>query len=405
MAWTLSVTELNDYVRRAIAGDPTLRFIQLRGEISDCKSYASGHLYFVLKDEQSRIQCVLYRQYAQKLPFTPENGMKVLLTGSVGLYTASGTYQFYAESMKPDGIGELYLRYEALKAKLLKEGLFDVSVKKQLPLLPRKIGVVTSRSGAVIHDIATVTRRRFPGIQIILRSSLVQGEGAAQDIANGINELSALPDIDVIIVGRGGGSMEDLWAFNEEIVVRAIYACPIPVVSAVGHEVDVTLSDLAADVRAATPSAAAELCVPEKTALSETVLKLRQRLENAGKNLILQKKNNVILTQKRLDAQHPLVRLRDTRATAVRLTQQLKAAADQRLIREKARLDILSNKLSALGPRQAMNRGYAIAMGKGKVLTSVRDIPEEISVLFADGSVSAQVLQVREEDPFGEHRT
>ena len=202
MPWTLSVSELNDYVRRALASDPALRFVSLRGEISDFKRYASGHWYFTLKDDESRIQCVCYRQYASQIQFQPENGMKVILNGAVGLYTVSGAYQFYAESMTLDGVGELYLKFEALKAKLMKEGLFDVSRKRPLPLMPRAIGVVTSRSGAVIHDIATVTRRRFPAMQIILRPAQVQGEGAAEDIAAGIEEIAQLPQVDVIIVGR-----------------------------------------------------------------------------------------------------------------------------------------------------------------------------------------------------------
>ena len=305
MPWTLSVSELNDYVRRALASDPALRFVSLRGEISDFKRYASGHWYFTLKDDESRIQCVCYRQYASQIQFQPENGMKVILNGAVGLYTVSGAYQFYAESMTLDGVGELYLKFEALKAKLMKEGLFDVSRKRPLPLMPRAIGVVTSRSGAVIHDIATVTRRRFPAMQIILRPAQVQGEGAAEDIAAGIEEIARLPQVDVIIVGRGGGSLEDLWAFNEEIVVRAIAACPIPIVSAVGHEVDVTLSDLAADLRAATPSAAAEVCVPEKKQLLNNLEKYRLSLLRAGQNALLSRKNMLSYYEKRLASRHP----------------------------------------------------------------------------------------------------
>ena len=207
MAWTLTVTQLNEYVSRSLAGDPALRFLSLRGEISDLKKYASGHWYFILKDENSRIQCVCFRQKNMLISFPVENGMKVVLTGAVGLYTASGSYQFYADTMSLDGMGELYLKYEAMKARLMKEGLFDVSRKKPLPLLPRMIGVVTSRSGAVIHDIATVTRRRYPGMQLVLRPCLVQGENAAPDIAAGIAEISRVPGIDVIIVGRGGGSI------------------------------------------------------------------------------------------------------------------------------------------------------------------------------------------------------
>ena len=371
MPWTLSVSELNDYVRRALASDPSLRFLSLRGEISDFKKYASGHWYFTLKDEQSRIQCVCYRQNAMRISFQPENGMKVVLTGAVGLYTVSGSYQFYAENITQDGVGELYLKYEALKNKLLKEGLFDVAKKRQLPLLPRAIGVVTSRSGAVIHDIATVTRRRYPAMQIILRPAQVQGEGAAEDIAQGIAEISMLPQVDVIIVGRGGGSLEDLWAFNEEIVVRAIAACPVPVVSAVGHEVDVTLSDLAADLRAATPSAAAELCVPERETLLHTIAKMRSDVERAGKNRLLSLSSKLGLYEKRLAARHPAAQIQNARARADILTQKMQSLIERQLTIRHSRLSLLSDKLSALGPRQALSRGYAILLDGKTPVTSV----------------------------------
>lgn len=402
MAWTLTVSELNDYVRRALASDPSLRFLSLRGEISDFKRYASGHWYFTLKDEQSRIQCVCYRQNAMRVNFLPENGMKVLLQGAVGLYTVSGSYQFYADTITQDGVGELYLRYEALKAKLLKEGLFDVAKKRQLPLLPRAIGVVTSRSGAVIHDIATVTRRRYPGMQLILRPAQVQGEGAAEDIAAGIAEISALPQVDVIIVGRGGGSLEDLWAFNEEIVVRAIAACPVPVVSAVGHEVDVTLSDLAADLRAATPSAAAELCVPELAVLQNTVAKFQAALKRAGDSVILGGRARVTTLEKRLAGRHPAAMLRNAQARAAVLRERLAALGEKQLTLRKARLSLLTDKLSAIGPRQALNRGYALVMGKGGPIVSVEQAQENMTLLLRDGRINVRAVKIRKEDPFAE---
>ncbi len=402
MPWTLSVSELNDYVRRSLASDPSLRFLSLRGEISDFKKYASGHWYFTLKDEQSRIQCVCYRQNAMRIRFQPENGMRVVLTGAVGLYTVSGSYQFYAENMTQDGVGELYLRYEALKSKLLKEGLFDVTRKRQLPLLPRAVGVVTSRSGAVIHDIATVSRRRYPGMQIILRPAQVQGEGAAEDIARGIAEISMLPQVDVIIVGRGGGSLEDLWAFNEEIVVRAIAACPVPVVSAVGHEVDVTLSDLAADLRAATPSAAAELCVPERAALLRTIEKMRNDVARAGKNRVLLLSSRLGLYEKRLAARHPAAQMQNARARAEILTQKMHTLTERQLALRSARLSLLSDKLAALGPRQALSRGYAILLDGKKPVTSVSDAREEMTLLLQDGRMKVRAAEIRKEDPFGQ---
>ena len=402
MSWTLTVSELNDYVRRTLASDPALRFLSLRGEISDFKKYASGHWYFTLKDEACMIQCVCFRQYNMRLDFRPENGMKVVLTGAVGLYPERGSYQFYAESMTRDGVGELFLKLEALKNKLMKEGLFDVAKKRPLPLLPRASGVVTSRSGAVIHDIATVTRRRFPAMQIILRPAQVQGEGAAEDIAQGIAEISALPQVDVIIVGRGGGSLEDLWAFNEEFVVRAIAACPVPVVSAVGHEVDVTLADLAADVRAATPSVAAEVCVPEKDALLATIQKMRASMERAGENLILSRRSRLALCEKRLAARHPAALLRDFKARADLLEHRLQALTERKLTLLKAQTAALSDKLNALGPRQALNRGYAILLNGKTAVTQVEQAAEEMTVLLQDGTLRVKTLGRRKEDPFGE---
>ncbi|MDO5325369.1 MAG: exodeoxyribonuclease VII large subunit [Clostridia bacterium] len=402
MPWTLTVSELNNYVRRALASDPSLRFLSLRGEISDFKKYASGHWYFTLKDETCMIQCVCFRQYNMRLDFRPENGMKVVLTGAVGLYPERGSYQFYAESITRDGVGELYLKLEALKNKLMKEGLFDVTKKRPLPLLPRAIGVVTSRSGAVIHDIATVTRRRYPGMQIILRPAQVQGEGAAEDIAAGIAEISSLPQVDVVIVGRGGGSLEDLWAFNEEIVVRAIAACPVPVVSAVGHEVDVTLSDLAADVRAATPSVAAEVCVPEREALIATIQKMKESMERAGKNMILARQSRLALCEKRLAARHPAALLRDAKARAELLGHQLQALTERKLALLKARTQAANDKLNALGPRQALNRGYAILLSGKTAVTQIDQAKDEMTVLLQDGTLRVRTLEKRKEDPFGQ---
>ena len=402
MAWTLTVSELNDYVRRALASDPSLRFLSLRGEIADFKKYMSGHWYFTLKDENAMIQCVCFRQYNMRLDFRPENGMKVVLTGAVGLYPERGSYQFYAESITRDGVGELYLKLEALKNSLMKEGLFDVTRKRPLPLLPRAIGVVTSRSGAVIHDIATVTRRRYPAMPLILRPAQVQGEGAAEDIAAGIQEVSSLPQVDVVIVGRGGGSLEDLWAFNEEIVVRAIAACPVPVVSAVGHEVDVTLSDLAADVRAATPSVAAEVCVPERENLLATLQKMRQSLCRAGDHMILNGKSRLALLEKRLAARHPAALLKDASSRAELLGGRLQALMERKIALLAAQVKADKEKLSALGPRQALNRGYAILLDGNEPVTEVEQAKNEMTVVLRDGRLRVKTLDIRKEDPFGE---
>ena len=259
---TLSVSQLNGYVRSLLQADSLLRGLCVRGEISGFKRHVSGHLYFSLKDEGGLVRCVMFRQNAMRLPFAPRDGMRVLLTGYVSLYEAQGQYQFYGEGMERDGVGELWLRFERDRARLQAEGLFDPEKKRPLPRAPRCIGVATSPSGAVIRDIVRVAHRRNPAVDILLCPCRVQGEGAAASIAQAVQTLGAQA-VDAVIVGRGGGSMEDLWAFNEEAVVRAVRACPVPVVSAVGHETDFTLCDFAADARAATPSNAAELLVPD----------------------------------------------------------------------------------------------------------------------------------------------
>ena len=398
---TLTVSQLNDYVRRSLASDPILQRVNLRGEISNFKMYSSGHWYFTLKDEQSRIDCALFRQYTYSIRFRPQDGMKVLVSGAAGLYVQGGKYQFYADGMEQDGMGELYRRYLELKEQLTAEGLFDAARKRPLPLLPRKVGIVTSASGAVLHDIRTVAGRRFPGIPLVLRPAQVQGDGAAQDVAAGIRQLAAVPGIDVIIVGRGGGSMEDLWAFNEEIVVRAVAACPVPVISAVGHETDTTLCDYAADMRAPTPSAAAELAVPEREALVQTVEELRQRGSRAAQAGTLQCGRRLQALQLRLQACQPLHHVRQMRQQTDFLRQRLEAAQHKRLELLTQQLEALAGKLRSVGPRQALERGYTIALKGGQPVTGVTAAQGDMTLLFRDGRAQVRVLSVKEEDPFG----
>ncbi|MDD4080892.1 MAG: exodeoxyribonuclease VII large subunit [Eubacteriales bacterium] len=391
-ARALSVSDLNEYVRRSLAADPMLQDVTLRGEISNFKRHTSGHLYFSLKDENSRIACVMFRQYAQMLRFYPQDGMMVLLSGSVGLYTASGSYQFYGQAMQKDGVGALYEKFLALRDKLQKEGLFDAARKKPLPLLPRAVGVVTSATGAVISDILTVTRRRFENMPVILRPSLVQGEGAAEDLKSGLFEIAALDNVDVIIIGRGGGSLEDLWAFNDEALVRAIAACEKPVISAVGHETDITLADFAADMRAPTPSAAAELAVPIKKDLKDRVDATLQALHVDLQQKMTQNASRINELTGRLQNNNPVQRIAlaishqgaladRLRAAAVLGFQQLSAAAETALAR-----------LKYAGPALTLERGYTIALAGGHPVTRAKDAPEEMSILFLDGSVRVKKL-------------
>ena len=400
MSWRLTVTDLNDYVRRSLAGDPILQDVELRGEISNFKCHVTGHYYFSLKDEQSRIQCVMFRQNTLGMSFRPEDGMRVVLRGSVSVYVASGSYQFYAVHMTQEGLGELHLRFEALKKRLLAEGLFDAAKKRPLPLLPRMVGIVTARTGAVIHDIARVAGRRNPSVQLLLRPAKVQGEGAAEDVAQGIYELSQVPNVDVIIIGRGGGSIEDLWAFNEEIVVRAIDACPVPIISAVGHEVDVTLSDFAADVRAATPSAAAELAVQERSVLQNTVGEMEARVFKAAYDAVVTRRAALNALEKRLALCHPLALLQKMKAENALCRKRLDAAADKQFAALKARVPALSDRLKALGPAAVLERGYAVVLADGEAVTDIAKVQPDMTLLLKDGRVRVHTISAERGDPF-----
>ena len=395
---TLSVTDLNEYVRRSLAGDPMLQGLALRGELSNFRPYASGHWYFSLKDEESRIACVMFRQHNMQLGFKPKDGMKLILIGSAGLYTSSGNYQFYAEAMLEDGVGVLYQRYQALKDKLFKEGLFDTSKKRPLPLLPRAVGIITSASGAVLHDIKTVAARRFPNMPLILRASQVQGEGAKEDLVQAIKELELLQQVDVIIIGRGGGSMEDLWAFNEEIVVRAIAGCKKPVISAVGHETDTTLCDFAADMRAPTPSAAAELAVPDKLEILKTILFMQNSLNQEMNRRLLQYGAMVQELSKGLALHKPDLLLQAYSTRLKEAVGSVQVLARQAVDMYNAKLKTLSAALKALGPGNTLKRGYVLAFSGGKPIIYARNLPEHFDLIFQDGKVEAKMIALKMEE-------
>ncbi|MGN0778539.1 MAG: exodeoxyribonuclease VII large subunit [Aristaeellaceae bacterium] len=412
--WILQVSDLNEYVRRSLAADPMLRSLRIRGEISNFKAHTSGHWYFTLKDEQARIACVMFRQNAMRMSIRPRDGMAVVLSGSVSLYAQSGTYQFYAESMRPDGIGGLYQQFEALKAQLAAEGLFDPARKKQLPLRPRRIAIVTSRTGAVLQDIRRVSAARDPGVPLVLLPVQVQGEGAAQEIAAAIRRAGTLPQVEVIIAGRGGGSMEDLWAFNEEVVARAIADSPVPVISAVGHETDFTIADFVADVRAATPSNAAELAVPDRAELLAGLRMMRRQMTQAMDTMMTQRSRQLAQLARRLTAVSPDMRLRDTAYRLARCRERLNRAVEhpmteaaprlamlrvrlnhgmdgllearrQQLARDRARLDMLN-------PLQVLERGYALVTDGEQVITTreaARAHPH-MTLHFRDGTMQVQ---------------
>jgi len=396
------VNDLNEYVRRSLAADPVLQGMRLKGEISNFKRHTSGHWYFSLKDDMASIKCVMFRQHNLSVRMAPRDGMQVVLTGSVGLYPRDGSYQFYAEGMREDGLGDLYLRFEQLKLKLQREGLFDAARKRPLPLMPETVGIVTSRTGAVIRDICQVSWRRHPGMNLFLCPVKVQGEGAAQEIARGIEQLSHIPGVSVIIVGRGGGSMEDLWAFNEEIVARAIVNCPVPVISAVGHETDFTIADFAADARASTPSNAAEMAVPVLEDLRYTIKHLQDRLFGSAEKALLGSNERLLLLQSRLKSLHPKAQILHAQGRAELLLNRLKNAAEAAMNGRETRIAAAHGQLSALGPRQVLNRGYALAFMGDKPLANAFDVAvgERLRVVLSDGQVLAEAVEIKEGNPF-----
>ena len=392
--WALSVTELNEYVRRKLAGDPVLRAVAVRGEISGFKRHVSGHCYFALKDETSRVQCVLLRQQAAGLTFQPADGMRVTARGSASLYVQGGNYQLYVNQMQPEGAGDLYLRFEALKKKLAAEGLFDPARKREIPLLPTMIGVATSRTGAVIRDIIRVSKRRDPNVGVLLAPCAVQGAGAAQEIVEAIRRLNEAGRPDVILVGRGGGSMEDLWPFNEEIVARAIAASRIPVISCVGHETDFTIADFAADARASTPSNAAEMAVP-------VVAELKQSVEAEARALTAALLRAQQLRHARLQAlagsaalSMPRRMMIERRETALQaLAARLPLALTRRRDALERRLSLASRSLAALDPEGVVKRGYAVVFKDGKCVPEARALRagDAIELHMRGGNVGAEV--------------
>ena len=389
-----SVSDVNRYLKDLLAGEPLLQGISVRGEISNFKQYPSGHCYFTLKDTNSALKCVMFRSRAQYLRFLPQNGMQVVAGGSIAVYERDGVYQLYVDSLLPEGTGDLALAFEQLKEKLAAEGLFDPARKQPLPAFPKKIGVVTSSAGAVLRDIFRVSKRRWPGIQLVLYPVQVQGEGAAEQIARGIDFFAEEYAVDVIIAGRGGGSMEDLWAFNEEPVVRAIAACPVPLISAVGHETDFTLADFAADVRAATPSQAAELAVPDRS-------EVMRQVENLTGQLTRQVQRELALRRQRLEGllnnrvmREPQSMLAERRQRLDFLLAGLQRTAKAELQSKQHKLGLILNRLAAINPAAVMGRGYGIVTKQDKLVSSIQtvEIDDELQLTFTDGHVQAKVL-------------
>ncbi len=390
----LTVSQLNAYVKDVLWQDEVLRQVLVRGEIANLRNY-QGHLYFTLKDQKCSVKAVMWRTDAARLAFVPAEGSEVLVAGSVSVFERDGVYQVYATYMEPSGLGALYAALERLKQKLEKEGLFAQERKRPLPPFPRVIGLVTSVRGAAIKDIVSVGRRRYPGVSFVVADTKVQGDCAAQDIARGIRLLNSQPDVDVIVVGRGGGSQEDLWVFNDEVVARAIFSSTVPVVSAVGHERDVTVADLVADARAATPSQAAEMVVPNAADLRDEVESFEEDMRDQVYTLIGGLRQTVSLLKSRPALERPDWFLVSSRESLVRLREDMEDAAAAILERNRVALANVASRLDALSPLQVLSRGFSLArrVEDGAIVRDYRDAPPgtKLTIALHKGSLSGLV--------------
>ena len=395
----LSISQLNEYIRGKLDADALLNGVAVRGEISNYKVYPSGHHYFTLKDESSALKCVMFKGSAIKLRFRPDNGIKVIAMGKISVYPRDGVYQLYCTAMAMDGIGDLYAAFEQLKAKLAAQGLFDPAHKKPLPKYPGTIGIITSSAGAAIHDMLRILRKRYPLSRVRLLPVRVQGVEAPAEIAAAIRYANYHQLADLLIVGRGGGSIEDLWAFNDERVAHAIYESEIPVISAVGHEPDVTISDYVADLRAATPSNAAELAVPDRQALEQNLDSMSAAMATALGRHIKAARQHLDVLSKSAALQSPDGYLQQRQKSLELLQNRMITAQNQCISRNNQRYIALTAKLDAMSPLKVLSRGYAITQtGEGTVVRSVSQVQrgDLVDISFSDGTLSATVTDVKE---------
>ena len=396
----LSITQLNEYIREKLDSDTLLNQVSVRGEISNYKLYPSGHHYFTLKDENAALKCVMFKGSAIRLRFRPENGMKVIALGKVSVYPRDGAYQLYCTGMIMDGVGDLYVAFEQLKKKLAAQGLFDPAHKKPLPAYPKTIGIITSSAGAAVHDMLRILKKRYPLAKVKLLPVRVQGAEAPAEIAAAIGYANYYNLADVLIVGRGGGSIEDLWAFNDERVAYAIYQSRIPVISAVGHEPDVTISDFVADLRAATPSNAAELVVPDQDALRQNLDSMTASMAAALNRQLKGARQHLNVLSQSPALRSPTGYLEQRAKGLELLKNRLVSAQNQNILRNNQRYIAAVSKLDAMSPLKVLTRGYSMAQnGRGEVLRSVRQTEpgERISVHLSDGVLSATVMEIKEE--------
>ena len=424
----LNVSQLNRYIKSLFEQNIQLKDLFIKGEISNFKGqYSSGHLYFTLKDKDSAIKAVMFRNYASKIHFVPENGMTVLVRGEVNVYERDGVYQIYCYEMQPDGVGDLSLAFEQLKKKLSKEGLFDQTHKKQIPRFPQVIGIITAKTGAALQDLLNILGRRYPLATVLIRSVLVQGEKSAADLCAAVRQMDKLGLCDLLIIGRGGGSLEDLWSFNDEALAREIFSCHTPIISAVGHEIDFTICDFVADLRAPTPSAAAELAVPDQKDLQFQLFSYEQQMVQKLENKIRlleaqfgQKRRMVdsltryfVSLQTKLEGyqnhralRFPYFKVEQAQTWTKKRSDRLNALIQVRLKREEDRLKNAAGMLHSFSPFQVMARGFSVITLQGRVVNRIEHLNQgdQVSLHMLNGVVSAQVLSKEAQTNGEEHR-
>lgn len=396
-----SVTQINTYIKRMFQSDYALRRISIKGQVSNCKYHSSGHIYFSLKDEGSQISCVMFANARYDgLKFELEDGQEVVVDGNISVYERGGSYQLYAQEIRLNGIGEFYVAYEMLKQKLYEEGLFDHEKKKPIPKNPKKIGVVTARTGAAIHDIISTAKRRNPYVQLILYPAKVQGDGASDTIVAGIKALDQY-GVDIIIVGRGGGSIEDLWAFNEEKVARAIYEVQTPIISGTGHEVDTTIADYAADLRAATPTAACELAVPDIREVMEGIINREYTLRTLLKQVVRRYQMKLQQYQITIANFDPRFQLQEQKMHLAELEEQIHAVMKNKMTDYQHKLELYTKELHGLSPTAKLINGFGYIEGSnGEPVTSVKKVMEgdQISLTISDGTIITKAEQIKRMD-------
>lgn len=390
----ITVSELNNYIKDKIADDEFLNNVLIKGEISNFKNHYTGHMYFTLKDENSLIKCIMFKSYAQKLEFMPKDGMKVFVLGSVSVFERDGIYQIYVKAMQEDGLGALYKKYEELKSKLQEQGLFDEHHKLKIPKMPKVIGVLTSQTGSVIKDIINVSTRRNPKVRIRLLPVPVQGEGAAEKISDGIIFMNKNKLADVLILARGGGSLEDLWPFNEEILAHTIYNSEIPIISAVGHETDFSISDFVADLRAPTPSAAAELAVPDMYEINKNIKMYEERLR---RSLLKKVEIMKLRYQKCISSRvfkEPKRNIEDNYIKLDKYLKSMETAVKNKQKEQRTKYIEIVSKLDALSPLKTLARGYSIVESENKIIKSIKHIKSNdiVTLKFSDGNKNAKIL-------------